>query len=276
MLNQVSERTFVSCIAPQDAANVNTCLGHSFEDPQDLLDVAGMFFSLPVDFRVKTTGMGHANTTLVNQLPILDRASPMRERLHNRVLVLSAVTRAFEELWRSVWNGRMTSDEWTKSDPRLAESCFRDQRQEWSWAAPLRTSFARRQALVEIDVLASMSLHLTLGELLTMYRIQFPVLQQNERDTWYDQSGRIVFTANKGLSGVGFDRPQWNEIKDMRSGAVTRTIIDGTLPGGPRERTITYVAPFDRCDRETDYRQAWSAFVERGALKKGEAPEAGR
>jgi hypothetical protein len=38
---------------------------------------------------------------------------------------------------------------------------------------------------------------------------------------------------------------------------VTRKITDDTLPGGPRERTIPYIAPFDTCDRETDYQTAW-------------------
>ena len=27
-----------------------------------------------------------------------------------------------------------------------------------------------------------------------------------------------------------------------------------------RVKTIVYVAPFDRCDREADYRLAWAAF----------------
>ena len=35
------------------------------------------------------------------------------------------------------------------------------------------------------------------------------------------------------------------------------------LPGGPRERTITYTAPFDLCDREADYATAWAAFEQR-------------
>jgi len=90
------------------------------------------------------------------------------------------------------------------------------------------------------------------------------VLRQNENDTWYDRNGRIVFTCSKGLPGVGFSRPEWNEIKDMKSGSVSRTITDDTLPGGPVERTITYEAPFDRCDREADYATAWQAFEERG------------
>ncbi|MFH1758287.1 MAG: hypothetical protein ABH969_09590 [Pseudomonadota bacterium] len=46
------------------------------------------------------------------------------------------------------------------------------------------------------------------------------------------------------------------------------TITDDTLPGGPRERTITYTAPFDRCDREADYATAWAAFEKRGKAKE--------
>jgi hypothetical protein len=112
--------------------------------------------------------------------------------------------------------------------------------------------------------LVARQLGLSLDELCSIYRIQFPVLQQNERDTWYDRRGRIVFTCSKGLSGVGFSRKEWNEIKDMPSGVVSRTIEDDTLPGGPRERVIQYEAPFDRCDREEDYATAWRFFDEAG------------
>jgi hypothetical protein len=104
---------------------------------------------------------------------------------------------------------------------------------------------------------------LTLDELKTIYRIQFPVLRHYESDTWYDQNGRIVFTCNKGLTGVGFSRPEWNEIKNMKSGTVERIISDDTLPGGPRERTIVYKAPLDRCEREKDYETAWEEFEKR-------------
>ena len=127
----------------------------------------------------------------------------------------------------------------------------------------------KRQALVEIDVLTAMALGLTLEELKTIYRVQFPVMRQYEADTWYDQRGRIVFTNSKGLPGVGFPRnaqPKkdepigWNDIKDMTEGTVERHILDTTLPTGPVERTITYEAPFTKCDREQDYAMVWAVL----------------
>ena len=102
-----------------------------------------------------------------------------------------------------------------------------------------------------------------IDDLILIYNTQFSVFKINEENTFYDNRGKIVFTTNKGLSDVGFSRPEWNNIKDMKSGTVERKIIDDTMPGGPVERTITYKAPFDRCDREEDYRIAWAEFEKR-------------
>lgn len=162
---------------------------------------------------------------------------------------------------------------------------FADLTPSWTRHIALRTDYARRQVLVEIDVLTAMVFGLTLDELRTIYRVQFPVLNQNERDTWYDRNGRIVFTVSRGLVGVGLPRTKkkgdtcygirtdhrhengialgWNDIRDLKRGVVTRTIMDDTLPAGRFERTIEYHAPFDRCDREEDYRTAWAGFEER-------------
>ena len=41
---------------------------------------------------------------------------------------------------------------------------------------------------------------------------------------------------------------------------IERPIIDDTLPGGPVQRNITYVAPFTLANREADYRVAWAFF----------------
>ena len=44
---------------------------------------------------------------------------------------------------------------------------------------------------------------------------------------------------------------------------MTKTYMDDTVPDGPVERTIEYHAPFDRCDREEDYRVVWAEFERR-------------
>lgn len=104
---------------------------------------------------------------------------------------------------------------------------------------------------------------MSLEELKSIYRIQFPVLYSYEADTWYDKNGKVIFTINKGYNGVKLDRKKWNEVKDMKEGTVTKTYMDDTMPGGPVERTIVYEAPFDRCDREKDYEEVWKNFEER-------------
>ena len=83
--------------------------------------------------------------------------------------------------------------------------------------------------------------------------------------TTYDANGRITFTNNRSLVGVGFDRKEFElNMKDAPAGKkFYRTIMDDTMPGDPVERTIEYVAPFDRCDRERDYETAWKFFEEK-------------
>ena len=41
---------------------------------------------------------------------------------------------------------------------------------------------------------------------------------------------------------------------------VTMEVLDDTLPGGPRQVTRTFKAPFARASREDDYRTAWAFF----------------
>ena len=82
-------------------------------------------------------------------------------------------------------------------------------------------------------------------------------------NTWYDQNGRIVFTNNRSLNGVGLDRKDWINVQNMRTGTILKNVVDNTVMGSPVERQIEYVAPFDRCDREQDYEIAWKFFEEK-------------
>jgi hypothetical protein len=48
----------------------------------------------------------------------------------------------------------------------------------------------------------------------------------------------------------------------------TTTVLDDTLPGGPRQVERRYEAPFALANREEDYRLAW-AFFEGRARTEG-------
>lgn len=255
MIGPMAERTLIGAIIPPNAAHINGAQAIAFQDTTILLKSAFISTSLVSDFYIKSTGRSNLHHIWEN-LPLVNISSA--DIL--RILILNCLTTHYAELWEECWDEAFKTERWTKNDPRLDNAKFANLTPKWQRNCALRTDYERRQALVEIDVLAAMALGLTLDELCTIYRIQFPVLRQNENDTWYDQNGRIVFTVSKGLPGVGYSRPEWNEIKDMTSGTVSRTITDDTLPGGPIERTITYRAPFDRCNREADYATAWTAF----------------
>ncbi len=260
MIGTSSERTLSGCIMIPNTGHIDGCFSVAFKSTSALVTFSSFASSIPYDFLIKTTGKSNFRNELLALFPIIDSHAI---ELSLRTLKLTCLTDHYANLWQECWINSFVSETWAKLDPRLSNDHFKNLTPKWNRNVALRTDYERRQALVEIDVFASMALGLTLEELKTIYRVQFPVLRQYESDTWYDQKGRIVFTCSKGLVGVGFTRPEWNGIKDMTSGTVERTIVDDTLPGGPRERTINYHAPFDRCDREEDYEIVWENFQKR-------------
>ena len=276
MFNQSGERTLVPALVPPKATHIHPVFGITSNNMPLLATLSGTLASLVNDFYIKVTGKASCGIDLVSSFFYLNYKANTQIML--RSLLLNSLNRYYSDIWRNCFSELFRNDSWAKRDHRLHPTRFTALTPTWTWDTPLRTDYERRQALVEIDVLTAMALGMTLDQLKTIYRIQFPVLQQYEADTWYDAKGRIVFTNNRGLVGVGFDRPSfekpnavapirrgeatWNGVmKDAPAGYVfARTITDDTQPGGPVQRTIEYVAPFDKCDREQDYETAWQFF----------------
>lgn len=267
MLNLKQERTFNVAILPVGVTHINGIVSVAFKSTNLMAVCSGMWASIPVDFYIKSLGKSNFYSASAAGLPAFEPKNG--EKIILRSLMLNGLTKSYQHLWHECFSLSFVNDSWSKHDPRLRPSRFTTLTPTWTWDTPLRTDYERRQALVEIDVLTAMALGMTLDQLKTIYRIQFPVLQQYEADTWYDANGRIVFTNNRGLTGVGFDRKEWESgIKGAPAGKkFYRTITDDTQPGGPVQRTIEYVAPFDKCDREKDYETAWTYFSKQREVK---------
>jgi hypothetical protein len=267
-LSQSGERTYLPALIPKYISHVHTVVSTAFISLNLLLSTLFVGCSLCFDFFVKTIGKGDFTTGGVKDFPVISDTNILKAA-YSRVLSLNCLTVHYSELWQDLFETSFASDTWTKESIRLNNTFFHNLSHQWQPGNVLQFDYERRQALVEIDVLSAMALDLTLDELKTIFRIQFPVMRQYEQDTYYDAKGRIVWTNSKGLAGVGLtDRRKWDVVKDMESGTIDKTILDDTMPGGSVERTIVYHAPFDRCDREKDYEVAWKEFERRFKDKK--------
>lgn len=296
-LSLSGERTLLAAIAGRNVNHIGGVFSVTTRDSELFVVLSGLWCSVPFDFFVKCAGKGDFRNDTAATMPIPELGAARRP-LILRTLILNCVTTHYADLWNQIWRPELKSDAWAAHDKRLPADFFAKLTPDWQRHCALRSDYARRQALVEIDVLAAQALRLTLDELLTIYRVQFPVMHQYERDTWYDVRGRIVFTASKGLVGVGLPRKAGRNDKDCtleypdgrterrRLGwedvqpkdgqpqvpdgtRIRRPILDDTLPGGPVERAIEYVAPFGLADREQDYRVAWAEFERRAATHLG-------
>ncbi|OYT93526.1 MAG: N-6 DNA methylase [Burkholderiales bacterium PBB3] len=280
-----NERSAICSIAPKHTGHIGGGYSIAFRDPHELVTFSSAVASLVMDFFVRSTGKGDFRGDLAVKLPLLQNNFDISVRY----LALNCLTTHYAPLWEQVYDLAFTDQSWSQHDnPRLPQDFWQNLTSDWTRHCALRSDYARRMALVEIDVLVAQALGLTLDELLLIYRVQFPVMQGYERDTWYDITGRIVFTNSKGLVGVGLPRkgsrtsPKtkittpdgkvrpgnhgWEDLyKDDKwlvpdGTVVTMEVTDDTLPGGPRQVTRTFKAPFARASREDDYRVAWAFF----------------
>ena len=284
MIGPSSERTLQSALLPQSVTHIDLGFSLAFRVVKTCLTVAAGFFSVVYDFYVKSTGKGHFRNDVASLLPLLEIDDTRIATFQCRVLSLNCLTTHYADLWEQVFDLAFTDQRWSQPDnPRLPQDFWQNLTSDWTRDCALRSDYARRMALVEIDVLVAQALGLTLDELLLIYRVQFPVMQQYERDTWYDIHGRIVFTNSKGLVGVGLPRKGakkepptvitmpdgkqlrgnhgWEDVRDLPAGTVIeQTVMDDTLPNGPHQKVRRFVAPFALANREEDYRIAWAFF----------------
>ncbi|WP_007514922.1 Eco57I restriction-modification methylase domain-containing protein [Pseudofrankia saprophytica] len=247
-------RSLHSAILPPGPTHMNQIhtltVGHNL----DLVVAAGFWSALTSDFFIKAAGIADVTVGVFSKLPHI-RQHVLESRLALRTLRLNCLVRDYAPLWLELFSPDWTIDAWAlgvgvdyRDRPEIGEVA-----PVWEWATPLRRAADRRQALVEIDAIVAVMLGLTAEELVTVYRTQFPVLQQYERKARYDSFGRELPAELA------------KELDKQRSlGRAVHTLQ------GP---TRTYVGPFFTVDRERDLRLAHEHFSRITAERQRAATE---
>ena len=264
MVNLNSERSLIAALIPPKIAHVNVIESLALKDERQMQVIYPVVISLVGDFLVKASGIADFRASTLARFPC---PSIPRTAWH-RSLRLAALTSSYAEIWNREREDAKNPYPWSSVDHRLEIEGPVEGPVKWDRTAGLRTEFARRLALVEIDVLVAQALSLSLDQLIEIYGIYFSVLQEYEAGTWFDQRGRIVWTCSKGLPGVGWlddrgkspGRAAWERLLADAPQELTCTAIDDTMPGGPRTVTRHFVGPFTQCDRVEDYKRAWIHF----------------
>ena len=288
-----NERTLMTAIIPPASTHIYSL--HSIlikNNIQELVEFSAFTSSIIADFIIRISGRTNILASDLKTLPKI--FSPWILPVLHRGLRLNALTSHYKELWVAISPAEIIREQWASESEILQKSVAAWNSQEseagtqdtntfthpiktypyevpwsalaphkWSWHSPLRSDYARRQALLEIDVLVSLALGLTLDELQLIYRAQFPVMRQYEIADEYDAHGILIPSTNRKAAGGKEVRAARKDWDDESPQTVSWQIDDGN-----QTVTKTFYPPFTRIDREADYEYAYNFFKAKYGIKE--------
>ncbi|GBO87325.1 N-6 DNA methylase [Marinobacter salsuginis] len=263
-----NERTLIPCVIPAGAWHVISTYSAAYEKDEDSLYLAGINSSIVVDFMAKLSGREDFFGDYVHQFP--KPVNLVDDEIIARALRLNCVTKDYSELWKSSF----------KESFKKMFSCFEDKAcfdleaswydldDVWSRNSPYRSDLARRYAQIELDVLVSLGLGLTLEELCSIYISQFPVLFGYEIVDKYDLMGQKLPNTTRKEPGA-------KELFQLLSNSddTSPVTVSWEIDNGNQTVTKTFYPPFSNVDRIEDYRTAYRVFSERlGLTERNKEP----
>ncbi|WP_407288163.1 Eco57I restriction-modification methylase domain-containing protein [Streptomyces sp. BP-8] len=247
-----TERSLFAALVPPGPVHVDLVNSMSLDSASGTVLAAGFMAALPLDYYLRATGRNDLRIGEAKTLPAPTAGHPLEGALLLRTLRLNCQTNAYAPLWEELYDEAWQQDTWAaskvwpKSTPPLAEGVGRT----WTRDTPLRTEFARRAALVEIDALVAVWLGISADELVAMYDARFPVLQQYEENMWFDATGRRIAKAHQ-QHGYGQPKDTWKTLSSHEAFPEEYTLPDG------------YTDPLYQAHRKNEMRVAHAEFSRR-------------
>ncbi|MCX5529779.1 SAM-dependent methyltransferase [Streptomyces sp. NBC_00006] len=262
MIAPDTERALYSALLPRGATHVDNVQSMRVGGAKLTTLVSGMWAALPVDYLLRITGLGHLRIGGASTLPAPQVDHPLAPALLLRTLRLNALTTAYADLWAELYDPEWPGYEpWAIKWPYMTTE-LHAVTPTWQRDTPLRTEYARRAALVEIDALVAVWLGIEAKTLVAMYRARFPIMQDFDRVTWFDANERKI-AGDRYTYGFDQTKDHWTQFETYRE-AVGAESPEGVLPADP---SVTppdgYTAPFYKADREREMRAAHAYFKKR-------------
>ncbi|MFD8537724.1 Eco57I restriction-modification methylase domain-containing protein [Streptomyces rubrogriseus] len=247
-----TERSLYAALIPPGPAHVHMVHSAVLPTTREAALTAGFWASLPLDYFLRATGRSDLQKGEAEVMPAPTADHPLEQALLLRTLRLNCQTNAYARLWEELYDSTWQEDTWAASKywpegtPPLAEGVTAT----WTRDTPVRTEFARRAALVEIDALVAVWLGISADELVAMYDARFPVLQQYEENMWFDATGRRIAKAHQQF-GYGQPKEAWKQLSKPEAFPEEHAVPDG------------YTGPLYRAKRKDEMRAAHAEFMRR-------------
>ncbi|MEU5323630.1 hypothetical protein AB0G67_43820 [Streptomyces sp. NPDC021056] len=249
MISPNREQVLCAALVPPGPTHIHAVRSAALADNRLTVLWAGFWASMPLDYLLRTTGVGHLDVSAARNLPAPVPEHPLASALLLRALRLNCLTDAYAPLWAEVYDPSWSGKEaWAY--PWQALQRLDDVGPEWTSRTPLRTERSRRAALVEIDALVAVWIGVTADALATMYNARLSIMKSFDAVTWFDANGRKI-AGDRYAYGHGQTKEHYEQFQAHLNAS-------GDVP--PPEG---YAAPFYKANREKEMREAHAYFKQR-------------
>ncbi|EXG82021.1 hypothetical protein [Cryptosporangium arvum] len=255
MIAPDTERSLYVALLPPGPSHIDGIRSAVARDNRSTTLLGGFWSALPVDYFLRTTGIGDLHVASAIRLPAPIPDHPLARALLIRTSRLNCLTAAYADLWPELHDRAWRDESWANGWDGLPP--LGDVKPEWDWNTPLRTDRARRAALVEIDALVAVWLGVDAAALEAMYRARFPIMADFDEVTWFDATGRRL-AGNRYAYGHGQTKEHFEQLQAY--------LADQRRPPESRQNTPApdgYTPPFYKADRVNEMKAAHAVFQAR-------------